>query len=112
LIGASKLNEADVEKIRELLREGFSQAKIAREFIPEGGVKVSRTHINQIANGKKWNPKKQGFIMKYSLDGEILEILEDSVPKYIPIQKEQPLTIKSVLKNIKDCYIKLTHSIF
>lgn len=48
-VGSSKLKNSDIEKIRNLLADGWKQARIARLF------GVNRSQINRIFSGKSWN---------------------------------------------------------
>jgi len=59
MIGASKLNEKDVEVIKYLFdRTDLRDGEIAEIF------DVSRVHINRIRHGIRWNENKKSFRMK------------------------------------------------
>jgi len=58
-IGASKLNEKDVEVIKYLfIRTSMSDTEIGDAF------GVSRAHINRIRHGYRWNDETKSFQMK------------------------------------------------
>ena len=59
MIGASKLNEKDVEVIKYLFqRTQMTDTEIGNAF------GVSRVHINRIRHGKRWNEETKSFKMK------------------------------------------------
>lgn len=75
MIGASKLNRKDVERIHELIKEGNNDYKIAREFVSESGQKVSREHILCIRHGKRWNSVKRSFMMKDEIEEDFPTVI-------------------------------------
>lgn len=66
MVGASKLTKEKVEEIRKLFQSGLSDTYIAEKY------GVSRIHINHIRNGKKWNTRKNSFLMKDQITDEYL----------------------------------------
>lgn len=73
MIGAHKLNERDVERIRELISQGINDCKIAREFIPESGRMISREMVQAIRSKRRWNSDIRSFIMKDEMENDFLE---------------------------------------
>lgn len=80
MVGASKLNKNDVQKIRHLFTQGLNDCEIARQFIPESGQQVSREHIQRIRHGHRWNLEKNSFIMKDHLND--LPVLKTQIGEY------------------------------
>lgn len=71
MVGASKLNEKQVEEIKNHLKEGKLLHKEIAELY-----KVSRTHITLIKNGKRWNPQERSFVSKKEIQGFVPEFNE------------------------------------
>ena len=65
--GASKLTRKDSERIRELASQGWSDYKIAREFVSELGHQVSRVHIGAVRRKQRWNDDVRSYLMKEDL---------------------------------------------
>lgn len=80
MIGASKLTEENVAEIRSLFANTtMSDSQIARKF------DVSRIHINQIRNGRRWNEETRSFLMKESIGAkgsDTREVVGEPAPYY------------------------------
>jgi hypothetical protein len=59
MVGASKLNEQQVQEIKRL----FATTMLCDEDIADM-YGVSRPFINLIRNGKRWNEEERSFVMK------------------------------------------------
>ena len=63
MIGSSKLNDEQVQQIKNL----FTTTNLCDENIAEM-YNVSRAHINHIRNGRRWNIDERSFLMKEELN--------------------------------------------
>jgi hypothetical protein len=83
-IGASKLTDAEIINIFYLRSVGLKQEKI-KDIINEGKVqkkKVTRSHIANILNGKRWNKKKNSYLMKSDIPIDILNFISETLSQH------------------------------
>lgn len=81
MIGASKLDIKEVERLREMFDQGLNNSQIAREFRTLKGDTISREHVSQIRRGKRWNFTKHSYLMKEHVENQevITTVLEDEI---------------------------------
>jgi hypothetical protein len=82
-IGASKLENYEIYAIKYMAQMGISHTEITKD-INENKPKekqISRSHITNIINGKRWNEIKKSYIMKDDLPKEIKKLLLETLSK-------------------------------
>jgi len=81
MIGASKLNLTEVERLRQLFDQGLNNSQIAREFKTLKGDTISREHVSQIRRGKRWNLTQHSYLMKEHVENQdvITTVLEEEI---------------------------------
>jgi hypothetical protein len=81
MIGASKLNLNDVERLRQMYEQGLNNSQIAREFRSESGQTITREHVSKIRHGKRWNFTNHSYLMKEHVENQdvITTILEEEI---------------------------------
>jgi hypothetical protein len=82
-IGASKLENYEIYSIKYMAQMGISHTEITK-YINENKPKkkqISRSHITNIINGKRWNEIKKSYIMKDDLPKEIKKLLLETLSK-------------------------------
>jgi glutamyl/glutaminyl-tRNA synthetase len=83
-IGASKLTDAEIINIFYLRSVGLKQEKI-KDIINEGKVekkKVTRSHVANILNGKRWNKKNNSYLMKSDIPRDILNFISETLSQH------------------------------
>jgi glutamyl/glutaminyl-tRNA synthetase len=83
-IGASKLTDQEIINIFYLRSVGLKQEKI-KDIINEGKVekkKVTRSHVANILNGKRWNKKNNSYLMKSDIPRDILNFISETLSKH------------------------------
>jgi len=86
MIGASKLTEENVAEIRSLFAHTtMTDTEIGNKF------GVSRIHINQIRNGRRWNEETRSFLMKGAKGSDTREVLGEPAP-YFSVKVEPKKT--------------------
>jgi hypothetical protein len=67
MTGAHKCNKNDIVRLRELMKEGYGDTWLHRNFVTENGSTLSTDHIKKIRTGKRWNPSIRSFVVKDEL---------------------------------------------
>lgn len=113
MTGAHKLDLEDVMQIRELIKQGHNDSKIAREFEPKSKKKVSREHVGSIRTGKRWNLDKHSFLVKEHLpinEDIITSIFEDTYTTEIGVVVTKGGNYHIFLRYINDKFIEGTET--
>jgi hypothetical protein len=82
-IGASKLENYEIYAIKYMAQMGYKHTEITKD-INENKPKekqISRSHITNIINGKRWNEIKKSYIMKDDIPKEIKKLLLETLSK-------------------------------
>lgn len=113
MTGASKLDLEDVKQIRELIKQGHKDSKIAREFVPKSNKRISREHVSSIRRNKRWNLDNHSFLVKSHLpiDEDIVtSIFEDIYKTEISVVVTKNGNYHIFLRYINDQFIEGTET--